>query len=142
MIRTSGRPRDRLPSVAQNPELPCSSTWLVRVCRSRCQSDSQPERSRRYLRRSEAVVQHSRKRNQPNRAKQLQTEPIRLNSSFVYLLLLSFCGALHDPGTTVILILHGDLDPGTVSHSSQWSARSEEHTSELQSLAYLVCRLL
>src|SRR2546425_9434067 len=23
-----------------------------------------------------------------------------------------------------------------------WSARSEEHTSELQSLAYLVCRLL
>src|SRR2546425_3182050 len=26
--------------------------------------------------------------------------------------------------------------------SSVWSGRSEEHTSELQSLAYLVCRLL
>src|SRR5687767_15492774 len=26
--------------------------------------------------------------------------------------------------------------------SSRWAGRSEEHTSELQSLAYLVCRLL
>src|SRR2546425_5566892 len=26
--------------------------------------------------------------------------------------------------------------------STTWSSRSEEHTSELQSLAYLVCRLL
>src|SRR2546425_8160644 len=26
--------------------------------------------------------------------------------------------------------------------SSAWESRSEEHTSELQSLAYLVCRLL
>src|SRR5712672_2475624 len=32
-----------------------------------------------------------------------------------------FCGALHGVGTTVILILHGDPHPGTVSHSSQWS---------------------
>src|SRR3989441_6280320 len=30
----------------------------------------------------------------------------------------------------------------TFSVSSQWDDRSEEHTSELQSLAYLVCRLL
>src|SRR5205823_14652356 len=27
-------------------------------------------------------------------------------------------------------------------HRRRWQARSEEHTSELQSLAYLVCRLL
>src|SRR5205823_9768413 len=31
---------------------------------------------------------------------------------------------------------------GTVSNATMSSARSEEHTSELQSLAYLVCRLL
>src|SRR2546425_7893559 len=35
------------------------------------------------------------------------------------------------------------LSPGPHPHSSPLpSARSEEHTSELQSLAYLVCRLL
>src|SRR5205823_14884370 len=28
------------------------------------------------------------------------------------------------------------------ANARQWSSRSEEHTSELQSLAYLVCRLL
>src|SRR3712207_7054227 len=28
------------------------------------------------------------------------------------------------------------------SHARRWSARSEEHTSELQSRQYLVCRLL
>src|SRR2546423_5782301 len=33
--------------------------------------------------------------------------------------------------------------PATLkSMSPRWSSRSEEHTSELQSLAYLVCRLL
>src|SRR2546425_7996421 len=32
--------------------------------------------------------------------------------------------------------------PGRSAASSSTSARSEEHTSELQSLAYLVCRLL
>ena len=26
----------------------------------------------------------------------------------------------------MILILHGDLDPGTVSHSSQWSVHTQE----------------
>src|SRR5687767_15190475 len=29
-----------------------------------------------------------------------------------------------------------------VTKTGEWSDRSEEHTSELQSLAYLVCRLL
>src|SRR3989441_1696425 len=39
--------------------------------------------------------------------------------------------------------LHGcySPSPGTVYPTLQW-LRSEEHTSELQSLAYLVCRLL
>src|SRR2546425_2459968 len=36
---------------------------------------------------------------------------------------------------------HSHLRP-SVPQSSQPSLRSEEHTSELQSLAYLVCRLL
>src|SRR2546425_7753012 len=40
-----------------------------------------------------------------------------------------------------------DSDCSSLSLSSQWKScaakrRSEEHTSELQSLAYLVCRLL
>src|SRR6201991_4416204 len=35
-----------------------------------------------------------------------------------------------------------DDDDMPVSHSAAFLARSEEHTSELQSLAYLVCRLL
>src|SRR2546425_7019562 len=35
-----------------------------------------------------------------------------------------------------------DLGPGTHHDIVAESGRSEEHTSELQSLAYLVCRLL
>src|SRR5205823_10490207 len=34
------------------------------------------------------------------------------------------------------------IDAKDTTHRSTLSARSEEHTSELQSLAYLVCRLL
>src|SRR5687767_15393219 len=37
-----------------------------------------------------------------------------------------------------IEVRYGDLDP----HNGLQLDRSEEHTSELQSLAYLVCRLL
>src|SRR2546425_2633926 len=37
----------------------------------------------------------------------------------------------------IVVLEQGPLFAGTTSH-----ARSEEHTSELQSLAYLVCRLL
>src|SRR2546425_7331672 len=33
-------------------------------------------------------------------------------------------------------------EPRLVLHAARDDARSEEHTSELQSLAYLVCRLL
>src|SRR5205823_12475162 len=36
---------------------------------------------------------------------------------------------------------NGILRPTTVT-VKDWTSRSEEHTSELQSLAYLVCRLL
>src|SRR2546425_1504890 len=32
--------------------------------------------------------------------------------------------------------------PPPIAPTSSWAERSEEHTSELQSLAYLVCRLL
>src|SRR2546425_9622769 len=38
--------------------------------------------------------------------------------------------------------LPGTRDVGPCSRGSPRAARSEEHTSELQSLAYLVCRLL
>src|SRR2546425_2715480 len=34
------------------------------------------------------------------------------------------------------------LQVGVGQKKSRWASRSEEHTSELQSLAYLVCRLL
>src|SRR2546425_8700669 len=41
---------------------------------------------------------------------------------------------------------HSDAVRSTVAHGARYPAsigmRSEEHTSELQSLAYLVCRLL
>src|SRR3712207_8801236 len=36
----------------------------------------------------------------------------------------------------------GSSIPARVSDRSTWSRRSEEHTSELQSRQYLVCRLL
>src|SRR3989442_6448829 len=43
-------------------------------------------------------------------------------------------------------ILHGDLRPPQVAqrerHALEGGARSEEHTSELQSRPHLVCRLL
>src|SRR5687767_15493948 len=42
-----------------------------------------------------------------------------------------------NPGT---VIADGVMKAGNTTVS--WDARSEEHTSELQSLAYLVCRLL
>src|SRR5687767_15715132 len=40
------------------------------------------------------------------------------------------------PGTVDVRLL------GNATTGPSWTARSEEHTSELQSLAYLVCRLL
>src|SRR2546425_9546904 len=50
-------------------------------------------------------------------------------------------------GNTRLTISGFSNFPYTVQASSglspaSWSSRSEEHTSELQSLAYLVCRLL
>src|SRR2546425_2771660 len=43
---------------------------------------------------------------------------------------------------TVALAARGEREPARGCSSPFCSARSEEHTSELQSLAYLVCRLL
>src|SRR2546425_3116696 len=42
----------------------------------------------------------------------------------------------HDLHPAASIVRHADLA------SDVWRGRSEEHTSELQSLAYLVCRLL
>src|SRR2546425_4855906 len=50
-----------------------------------------------------------------------------------------------DDGAAVGLVLGTNADEGlrAVAAVTEWnSRRSEEHTSELQSLAYLVCRLL
>src|SRR2546425_13366794 len=44
-------------------------------------------------------------------------------------------------GTTIVATLPAEAQPAISVPDSQ-TARSEEHTSELQSLAYLVCRLL
>src|SRR2546425_12137010 len=44
----------------------------------------------------------------------------------------------HDLDPEASLVHHADR----VEHMLQHATRSEEHTSELQSLAYLVCRLL
>src|SRR2546425_7234931 len=51
--------------------------------------------------------------------------------------------ALNHPAA-ILLILLVDERPEEVSEMVDWGRgeRSEEHTSELQSLAYLVCRLL
>src|SRR2546423_7641352 len=44
------------------------------------------------------------------------------------------------PKLAIIVQSFGDVAGGAEAHARQ--LRSEEHTSELQSLAYLVCRLL
>src|SRR3712207_6910047 len=45
--------------------------------------------------------------------------------------------------TAILRIFPFPVDPATLVHSSNaGSSRSEEHTSELQSRQYLVCRLL
>src|SRR2546423_8703942 len=46
-----------------------------------------------------------------------------------------------DEGDDEVLERHGETCAGETEHGAQLP-RSEEHTSELQSLAYLVCRLL
>src|SRR2546425_8917441 len=55
--------------------------------------------------------------------------------------------SLHDALPIFQLCEHGGLGEGQVARAFEVSRatvsrRSEEHTSELQSLAYLVCRLL
>src|SRR2546425_9678197 len=48
-------------------------------------------------------------------------------------------GHAHADGPQILLFL---LEPADKVFVLRWRGRSEEHTSELQSLAYLVCRLL
>src|SRR2546425_10492712 len=57
--------------------------------------------------------------------------------------------SLHDALPIFVEVQDGDQDPGHGGEDDQADlelqpthVRSEEHTSELQSLAYLVCRLL
>src|SRR5229473_5410073 len=50
-----------------------------------------------------------------------------------------FRSASHSRTRCRLAVVH---TPITARGSSAWGLRSEEHTSELQSLAYLVCRLL
>src|SRR6266545_7836145 len=71
---------------------------------------------------------------------------------FFHFLSFFFFFFFNDTATTEIytLSLHDALPisnatpsgPETGPERSTWCLRSEEHTSELQSLAYLVCRLL
>src|SRR3712207_8257730 len=49
---------------------------------------------------------------------------------------------VRDPGGNAELIDYYDAMPGKGLPASAFGARSEEHTSELQSRQYLVCRLL
>src|SRR2546425_7969640 len=46
------------------------------------------------------------------------------------------------PSPPARMSAHGGVDDVDTVHSTRRETRSEEHTSELQSLAYLVCRLL
>src|SRR3712207_8307347 len=50
------------------------------------------------------------------------------------------CKTLLDPGDVVVA--EAPTYPGAVPAFCAYQARSEEHTSELQSRQYLVCRLL
>src|SRR3712207_7827494 len=74
---------------------------------------------------------------------------------FPYTTLFRSLGALILFGSTFALFLHGasgvrhliwdagyGIDKHVATQTSYWVIRSEEHTSELQSRQYLVCRLL
>src|SRR3989441_6060722 len=55
-------------------------------------------------------------------------------------------GHVHEPRLEALRVLGGEADASALRPADherhRGPARSEEHTSELQSLAYLVCRLL
>src|SRR2546425_1473524 len=54
----------------------------------------------------------------------------------------SFLHECRRSGSTTCICSARNASGGSVSASAANAGRSEEHTSELQSLAYLVCRLL
>src|SRR5687767_15488432 len=55
---------------------------------------------------------------------------------------LPICAGPDQPGRRGVLVRAGALPPVPHRRALLHRRRSEEHTSELQSLAYLVCRLL
>src|SRR5205823_13583708 len=65
---------------------------------------------------------------------------------FLCVIRLSFADGLHGPRHSRAFIESGngiiEMRSALAGHTQQVVIRSEEHTSELQSLAYLVCRLL
>src|SRR5438045_5096633 len=65
----------------------------------------------------------------------LHSFPTRRSSDLV----LSGCS---DSTSIVTIAIAGGSSPGRRDRSAAWGGRSEEHTSELQSLRHLVCRLL
>src|SRR3989441_8768020 len=73
-------------------------------------------------------------------AERLQTIPGI--GPFGALLLLAEIGTIARFGSSHELAAYAGLVPSTRSSGGKTAHRSEEHTSELQSLAYLVCRLL
>src|SRR5258705_5897098 len=48
----------------------------------------------------------------------------------------------HGPAGLALRSVNGSLDDALRGHRAVFGLRSEEHTSELQSLRHLVCRLL
>src|SRR2546425_4200390 len=74
----------------------------------------------------------------------LERSRASLEAAYKYLLICSVGVAIAFIGT--VLVYFADIHQfGHEAHALRWTTlvrRSEEHTSELQSLAYLVCRLL
>src|SRR5687767_1489203 len=78
------------------------------------------------------------------RWKQLHGQEVRFQSSFAGSETVTNQILQGAPAEVAILSIERDaqrLKTGGFT-TSDWHSRSEEHTSELQSLAYLVCRLL
>src|SRR3712207_8396844 len=73
--------------------------------------------------------------------------PILWESNFQPVVVDDFCAVrahFHEPIQNVVheILITPKMSFGTGHHATTYMMRSEEHTSELQSRQYLVCRLL